>query len=32
MAARALSGNAFGYKILPGTVGYASYLKVQGSY
>lgn len=32
MAARALSGNAFGYKILPGTLGYASYLKVQGSY
>jgi hypothetical protein len=30
MTARALSGNAFGYKILPGTIGYASYLKVQG--
>jgi len=30
MSARALSGNAFGFKILPGTIGYASYLKIQG--
>jgi len=30
MTARTLSGNGFGYKVAPATVGYASYLKVQG--
>jgi hypothetical protein len=30
MSARTLSGDSFGFKVLPGTVGYTSYLKVQG--
>ena len=29
LAARVLSGSSFGFKILPGTVGYASYLTVR---
>ena len=31
MAARALSGSGFGYKILPGTTGYADYLTVKNN-
>ncbi len=31
MAARALGGPGFGYKILPGTVGYADYLTVKNN-
>ncbi len=32
MAARPLGGGSFGFKILPGTEGYAGYLKVNGYY
>lgn len=32
MSARQLGGGSFGFKILPGTTGYAGYLKVQGYY
>jgi hypothetical protein len=32
MTARSLAGGSFGFKILPGTIGYASSLEVQGYY
>ena len=31
MAARSISGSRFGYKVLPGTTGYADYLQVQSN-